>query len=79
MAKRTPRISGHKEGSILPRAPMERIIRRAGADRVGASAADAPAELLEAQGLAIASRASMIAKHAKRKTVTASDIEIAKS
>jgi histone H3/H4 len=78
MAKRRPRVSEHKEGRLLPRAPMERIIRRAGADRVGASASEAHAEVLEEQGLALASRASMVARHAGRKTVTASDIEMAK-
>lgn len=79
MAKHTRHVSAHREDRILPRAPMERLIRRAGADRVGVSAAEALAELLEEQGLAIAARASMIAKHAGRKTVTASDIEIAKA
>ncbi len=33
---------------------------------------------LESAGLAIAARASRIAKHAGRKTVTGSDIEMAK-
>jgi len=79
MAKRKPRVSEQKGGRLLPRAPLERLIRRAGADRVGISASEALAEVLEEQGLAIAARASVIARHAGRKTVTASDIEMAKA
>ncbi|VVC04190.1 Archaeal histone A [Candidatus Burarchaeum australiense] len=78
MAKRSA-AGGRHEGRILPRAAVERLIRRAGADRVGASASEALAEVLESAGLSLASRATTIAKHAGRKTVTSSDIEIAKS
>jgi histone H3/H4 len=68
-----------REGRILPVAVVERLIRKVGADRVGASASDALTDILEATGLAIAARASRIAKHSGRKTVTGSDIEMAKS
>ncbi|RLG19899.1 histone [Candidatus Micrarchaeota archaeon] len=78
MAKRASKVSEHKEGRILPRAPMERLIRRVGADRVSKSAVEALAEVLEERGLSIAARASLIAQHAGRKTVTPTDIEIAK-
>jgi len=78
MAKKGLRIS-RREGRILPVAPVERLIRKIGADRVGASASEALADLLESTGLAIAARAVRIAKHAGRKTVTASDIEMAKA
>ena len=78
MAGKGQQESGHKEGRILPRASMERLIRRAGADRVSIGAVEALAEFLEEKGLAISARASMIAQHAGRKTITSSDIDIAK-
>ena len=67
-----------REGRILPVAVVERLIRRVGADRVGVSASVALTDILESAGLAIAARAARIAKHAGRKTVTSSDIEMAK-
>ena len=63
---------------ILPKAPVEKIIREAGADRVGDSAAVELAEVLEKIGLDISSRAIKFAKHAGRKTITAADIRLAK-
>ncbi len=79
MAKKGAPGGVRKEGKILPRAAVERLIRRAGADRVSSSAAEALAEVLEHAGLSLASRASSIARHAGRKTLTSSDIEIAKA
>ena len=58
-------------------APMHRIIKKAGAERVSESAAKALAKELEGIGLKISKQAIDYAMHAGRKTVKAEDIEIA--
>lgn len=58
-------------------APMHRIIKKAGAERVSESAAKALAKELEGIGLKISKEAIDYAMHAGRKTVKAEDIEIA--
>ena len=62
---------------ILPLAAVDRVIRKAGASRVSESAASALAEILEEKGIIIARRAIEFSGHAKRKTVTDSDIKLA--
>lgn len=63
--------------SELAVAPMHRICKKAGAERVSETAADKLAKVLEDVGIRIAREAIDYAMHAGRKTVKAKDIEIA--
>ena len=63
--------------SELAIAPMHRLCKKAGADRVSEAAAKELAKALERVGIKIAKEALDFAMHAGRKTIKAEDIEIA--
>ena len=64
--------------SELALAPMHRLCKKAGAERVSEAAAKKLAKKLDGIGLKIAKEALAFAMHAGRKTIKAKDIEIAK-
>jgi histone H3/H4 len=62
---------------ILPFAPVGRIIRKAGAERVSFDAGIELARVLEDYGIEVSREAITLAKHAKRTTVKEEDIRLA--
>ncbi len=62
----------------LPLAPIERIMRNAGAERISEDAVIALAGMLVERAEELTEDAVALAKHAGRKTVTADDIRLAK-
>ena len=62
--------------SIIPKAPVARILMNAGAKRVSADAVNAFADVIENATRDIAERAAQVAKHSGRKTVQEEDIKI---
>lgn len=60
----------------LPIAPVGRILKNAGAERVSEDAVNTLAKFLEEKGEEISRDAVKVAKHAGRKTVKAVDIEM---
>ena len=66
-----------KQVTIIPKAPVARILFNAGAKRVSQPATDAFAESLEQIAEEIASKAVQIAKHSGRKTIQDGDIKLA--
>lgn len=61
----------------LPLAPISRVLRKAGAERVSAEACAELAEVLEDIAIDIGRLAIKLSRHAGRKTVTAADIRLA--
>lgn len=61
----------------FPVLPFERLIKKAGAKRVSAGAAEELAKVMEERITEIAEEASKLANHAGRKTVMAEDIRLA--
>jgi DNA-binding protein len=61
----------------LPVAPVMRIIRKNGAERVSSDAGELLSELMEAYGAKITREALKLASHAGRKTITKEDIRMA--
>ena len=61
----------------LSQAAVERIIRKAGADRVSADATETLSLLMEEYGAFIAREAKKMSDHAGRKTIRGTDIRMA--
>lgn len=62
---------------ILPLASVDRLIRKSSSGRVSESAASELAVILEEYGAKISQKATELAKHANRKTITGPDIRLA--
>ena len=62
----------------IPLAPLERLLRKAGAKRVSKSAVKEFAQVLADYTHDLSAEALMLAKHAGRKTIVAADIRMAK-
>ena len=62
---------------IIPVAPIDRLIRRAGAQRVSSSASERMAQILEEIGTRLTKDALRFARHARRGTVTSADVDAA--
>lgn len=58
-------------------ASLERLLKRAGAERVSAPAIEAMAEVVNDYGMAVARQAVELARHAGRKTVQRDDVKLA--
>ena len=61
----------------IPKAPIERIIRKAGAERVSDEAVEALVEHIEDIAVKTSRLAITVARHAGRKTVQYEDIKLA--
>ena len=61
----------------LSQAAVERIIKKAGAERVSAEATETLAEMMEEYGLFLAKEAKKMSDHAGRKTLRGSDFRMA--
>lgn len=61
----------------LPLAPIDRLVRRAGAARVSSEATAALRDILEDLAVSIGKSAVELARHSKRTTVVEDDIKLA--
>lgn len=61
----------------LPRAPLERIMRNAGAERVSGDAVEALRAEVEDVAKELANEAVQASKHADRKTIKRDDVHLA--
>jgi len=62
---------------MIAKASVDKLIRKAGADRVSEDASKALAKILEEEAIDVAREAVALAEHAGRKTVKKEDVELA--
>ena len=67
-----------KPKKVLPLAPLERLLRKAGAKRVSKSALVEFSHVIIDYASNLSAEASALAKHAGRKTIIGSDVRLAK-
>jgi len=63
---------------MLTLAPLERILKKAGAERVSKDALEEFGNVLEDYIVRVSMEANMMAKHAGRKTITEDDVKMAR-
>ena len=68
-----------KNKSIVPNAPVLRLMKIAGARRISAPAVQEVSSHTQSEGLELARRAVALAKHAGRSTVNSEDIRLAQT
>lgn len=61
---------------MLPLAAVERIVRKAGVERISADAIKEIAKAVDELGAELALEAAQAARHAKRKTILREDIKL---
>ncbi|MFH1471106.1 MAG: histone family protein [Candidatus Micrarchaeota archaeon] len=76
--RKSSKRSSANSNPDLPLAPVERLIKKSGAERVSESAARELALVLQERAATIAAKAVKLAKHAGRVTVTEEDIKMAR-
>lgn len=64
---------------MIPLAPIERIVKKSGVERISKKALEEITKFLDNVGLELAKEAAQVARHAKRKTILKQDIQLIKS
>ncbi len=67
-----------KTKKILPLAPLERLLRKAGAKRVSKSALVEFSHVIADYAHNLSAETAVLAKHAGRKTIIGADVRLAK-
>lgn len=64
--------------NILPKAPINRMFKKAGGDRLSSEARDLILENIEGYAMSLMKDCVSISRHVGRKTVMAEDVKLAK-
>jgi histone H3/H4 len=76
-SRRVTTVPRSKKDRIIPVAPIDRLIRKAGAGRVSDKGAERLAQILEEVGEYLSKIAFELTEHTGRKTITDKDIDLA--